>query len=100
MGSWTRFAIVILVLAVAFFVVAALVMVTWNATIQHLVKSVDGAYYDGGAHGGGFTDINYLHAMTFTLFIGLLWGAPAIQTTIDLERRWFMKGRKGKKDGY
>jgi cell division protein FtsX len=60
----------LLVAIAGFFIVAAILMVTWNYTIPRLVESVDSEYKTSM-----YTNIEYPVAIVFTILIGILFGS-------------------------
>ena len=64
---------IILVAIIAFFIVAAIFMATWNFTMPRLVESVSPGY-----DRKKFRNISYPTSMVAIIFLGLVFGSSTI----------------------
>jgi hypothetical protein len=62
--------LVFLVGVAAFFILSALIMVTWNYTVPRLAESVDSSYSRVS-----FKNIDYPVAIVFTILVTLIFGS-------------------------
>lgn len=69
MDDATRGLILILAVAAAFFIISAILMALWNATVPKLAESVDPTYKTAD-----FRNISYPTAMLLALLTGIVFG--------------------------